>query len=150
MLPVQISVRNLRLAPDMEADIRERAAALLTYYDRVVNCHVTVEVPTRRHRSGVLHKVRVDLTVPGGVIVVRRRPHEDWRTSVQIAFNAARRRLQDYARRKRGAVKVHARQPDIGMEVPFAEEPAEHGPYAPTVVLHGDHEPAGKGGSYGA
>jgi ribosome-associated translation inhibitor RaiA len=106
MLPVQISVRNLRLAPDMEADIRERAAALLSYYDRVVNCHVTVEVPTRRHHSGVLHKVRVDLTVPGGVIVVRRRPHEDWRTSVQIAFNAARRRLQDYARRRRGAVKA--------------------------------------------
>jgi len=92
MLPVQISVRNLRLGPDMEADIRERAAALLSYYERVVNCHVTVEVPTRRHRSSVLHKVRVELTVPGGVIVVRRRPHEDWHTSVQIAFNGARRR----------------------------------------------------------
>lgn len=110
MLPLQISVRNLTLAPEMEADIRERAAGLLAYCDRLIGCRVAVEVPHRRQREGVLHKVRIDLTVPGGEIVIRRRPHEDLRTAVQIAFNAARRRLQDYARRKRGAVKIHERQ----------------------------------------
>ena len=110
MLPLQISVRNLTLTPEMEADIRERAAGLLSYCERVMACRVAVEVPNRRHREGVLHKVRIDLTVPGGEIVIRRRPHEDLRTAVQIAFNAARRRLQDYARRKRGAVKRHERQ----------------------------------------
>jgi cold shock CspA family protein len=110
MLPVHIAVRNVTLAPEMEADIRERAAALLSYCDRVMSCRVTIDAPSRRHHSGVLHKVRVDLTVPGGEIVVRRRPHEELQTAVQIAFNAARRRLQDYARRKRGAVKAHERQ----------------------------------------
>lgn len=110
MLPLQISVRNLTLAPEMEADIRERAAALLSYCDRVMSCRVTIDAPSRRRHSGVLHKVRVDLTVPGGEIVVQRRPHEELQTAVQIAFNAARRRLQDYARRKRGAVKAHERQ----------------------------------------
>ena len=110
MLPVQISVRNLTIAPEIEADIRERAEALLSYYAQVMSCRVTVESPSRRHHSGVLHRVQVDLTVPGGEIVVRRRPHEELRTAVQIAFNAARRRLQDYARRKRGAVK--ARSPE--------------------------------------
>ncbi len=109
MLPLQISARNLTLAPEMEADIRERAAALLSYFDRVVGCRVAVEVPNRRHREGTLHRVRIDLTVPGGEIVIRRRPHEDLRTAVQIAFNAARRRLQDYARRRRGAVKARQR-----------------------------------------
>jgi cold shock CspA family protein/ribosome-associated translation inhibitor RaiA len=111
MLPIQISLRNLTLSPDMEADIRERAAGLRLYDDRLMGCRVTVEVPNRRHHAGSRHSVRIDLTVPGGELVVRRRPHEDVRTAVQIAFNAARRRLQDYARRRRGAVKVHEPQP---------------------------------------
>src|SRR5581483_3176385 len=107
MLPVQITARNITLSPETEADIRERAAALRLYYDRLLGCRVTVEVPHRRRHSGVLHTVRIDLTVPQGEIVIRRRPHEELRTAVQIAFNAARRRLQDHARRRRGAVKRH-------------------------------------------
>jgi cold shock CspA family protein len=107
MLPVQITARNITLSPETEADIRERAAALRLYYDRLLGCRVSVEVPHRRRRSGVLHTVRIDLTVPQGEIVIRRRPHQELRTAVQIAFNAARRRLQDYARRRRGAVKRH-------------------------------------------
>ncbi|HYL22408.1 MAG TPA: HPF/RaiA family ribosome-associated protein [Gemmatimonadales bacterium] len=111
MLPIQISLRNLTLSPEVEADIRERAAGLRLYDDRILGCRVTVEVPNRRHREGSLHHVRIDLTIPGGELVVRRRPHEDLRTAVQIAFNAARRRLQDYARRRRGAVKAHEPRP---------------------------------------
>ncbi len=111
MLPLQVSLRNVTLSPEMEADIRERANALLSYFDRVTACRVTIELPNRRRHSGALHRVRIDLTVPGGEIVIRRRPHEDLRTAVQIAFNAARRRLQDYARRKRGAVKAHEPPP---------------------------------------
>lgn len=111
MLPLQVSLRNVTLSPEMEADIRERANALLSYFDRVMACRVSIELPNRRHHTGALHRVRIDLTVPGGEIVIRRRPHEDLRTAVQIAFNAARRRLQDYARRKRGAVKVHEPPP---------------------------------------
>lgn len=111
MLPIQISIRNVTLSPALEADIRERATRLRLYYDRIMGCRVTVEVPNRRHHEGSLHNVRIDLTVPGGELVIRRRPHEDLRTAVQIAFNAARRRLQDYARRQRGAVKAHEPQP---------------------------------------
>ena len=107
MLALEITRRNLTLSPQIEADIQERAAALRSYYERLIACHVSVELPGNGDRSGLLHHVRIDLTVPGGEIVIQRRPHEDLRTAVQIAFNAARRRLQDYARRKRGAVKTH-------------------------------------------
>jgi cold shock CspA family protein len=111
MLPIQISLRNLTLSADVDADIRERATVLRSYYDRIIGCRVTVELPNRRRREGSLYNVRIDLTVPGGELVIRRRPHEDLRTAMQIAFNAARRRLQDYARRQRGAVKAHEPQP---------------------------------------
>jgi cold shock CspA family protein len=111
MLPIQIAVRDTTLSPEMEADIRERAERLRLYYDRLMGCRVMVEVPQRRRHDGILYHVRVDLTVPGGELVIRRRPHEELRTAVQITFNAARRRLQDYARRRRGAVKRHEPQP---------------------------------------
>ena len=107
MLPLQISARNITLSPELEADIRERAERLRLYYDRIMGCRVMVEVPQRRRHDGSLYHVRIDITVPGGELVIRRRPHEEVRTAVQIAFNAARRRLQDYARRRRGAVKIH-------------------------------------------
>src|SRR6266545_1156015 len=107
MLPLQISARNITLSPELEADIRERAERLRLYYDRIMGCRVMVEVPQRRRHDGSLYHVRIDITVPGGELVIRRRPHEEVRTAVQIAFNAARRRLQDYARRRRGAVKAH-------------------------------------------
>jgi ribosome-associated translation inhibitor RaiA len=110
MLPLQIAVRNTILSPEMEADIRERAARLLVYYDRIMGCRVMVEVPQRRRHDGTAYHVRIDLTVPGGELVIRRHPHEELRTAVQLAFNAARRRLQDYARRQRGAVKSHEPQ----------------------------------------
>ncbi len=111
MLPLQLAVRNTTLALETEADIRERAERLSLYYDRIMGCRVTVEVPHHRRHEGILYYVRIDLTVPGGELVIRRRPHEELPTAVQIAFNAARRRLQDYARRQRGAVKTHEPHP---------------------------------------
>ncbi len=111
MLPLQISARNITLSPELEADIRERVERLRLYYDRIMGCRVMVEVPQRRRHDGSLYHVRIDITVPGGELVIRRRPHEEVRTAVQIAFNAARRRLQDYARRRRGAVKLHEPPP---------------------------------------
>ncbi|HEU5261777.1 MAG TPA: HPF/RaiA family ribosome-associated protein [Gemmatimonadales bacterium] len=111
MLPLQIAMRNATLTPEMEADIRERAERLALYYDRIMGCRVAVQLPHRRRHEGMRYYVRIDLTVPGGELVIRRRPHEELRTAVQIAFNAARRRLQDYARRRRGTVKTHEPHP---------------------------------------
>jgi cold shock CspA family protein/ribosome-associated translation inhibitor RaiA len=111
MLPLQLAVHNTTLSPEAEADIRDRAARLLVYYDRIMACRVTVDVPQRRRHDGTQYNVRIDLTVPGGELVIRRRPHEELRTAVQLSFHAARRRLQDYARRQRGAVKSHEPHP---------------------------------------
>ncbi|HIC82219.1 MAG TPA: HPF/RaiA family ribosome-associated protein, partial [Kiloniellaceae bacterium] len=53
---------------------------------------------------------------PGSQIVVNRNPkekrsHEDVYVAVRDAFDAARRRLEDHARRKAGKVKAHAVPP---------------------------------------
>jgi cold shock CspA family protein len=105
-LPLQIAVRGTAITADVDAVIRQAAAKLEQFYDRVMACRVLVEVP-QRHRSGtpIMYNVRLDITVPGAEIVVKRQPRDDLLTAVQDAFDAAGRRLQDYARRQRGDVK---------------------------------------------
>jgi hypothetical protein len=49
-----------------------------------------------RHRQGTIYHVRVDLTAPGGEVVVNREPgedhtHEDLHVAIRDAFDAARR-----------------------------------------------------------
>ncbi len=70
-----------------------------------------VEAPHRHHQHGVQFNVRIDITVPGGEVVVKREPHTDIYVAIRDAFIAARRQLQSHAKRQRGDVKSHAPQP---------------------------------------
>jgi cold shock CspA family protein len=120
----------------VEKAIQERAAKLNSFYKRIMSCRVLLEAPHRHHRTGKLYHVRIDLTLPGGEIVVKHEPkrlkdesartgstpevllaeaheptkyaaHEDVYVAIRDAFDAARRKLQDFARRQRGSVKAH-------------------------------------------
>ena len=119
----------------IETAIREKAAKLNSFYDRITSCRVLVEAPHRHHRKGKLYHVRIDLTLPGSEIVVKHEPkrlsektphvegdpdvtlethepskyaaHGDVYVAIRDAFDAARRKLQDFARRQRGDVKIH-------------------------------------------
>jgi cold shock CspA family protein len=101
----------------IEERIRREAAKLERYSDRITGCRVVVEEPQRRHHQGNLFHIRIDLTLPGGELLVKRAPaehhaHEDAYVAVRDAFNAARRRLQDHVRRQRHEVKLHEEQPE--------------------------------------
>jgi cold shock CspA family protein len=125
---VQITFRNVQPSAEIEEWIRDEVAKLDTLYGRVMGCRVAVEVPHRHHKRGWPYHIRIDLTVPGGEIVVKRQPslnararhlgereikkkaevnipHKQLRLAINDAFKAAGRRLQDYARRQRGDVK---------------------------------------------
>jgi cold shock CspA family protein len=94
-----------------------------------------LELPHRHHQKGKPYHIRIDLTVPGGEIVVKRAPslgarlrhlgerqirkrvetnitHKNLRLAINDAFKAAGRRLQDYARRQRGDVKGRTLLPE--------------------------------------
>lgn len=109
--PLRVTFRGLEPTEAIEASIREHAARLDRYYDGITGCHVSVEVPHRHHKKGHLYEVRIDLSVKGGELVVRRDPaqhqaHEDLYVAIRDAFDAARRRLQDHARRRRADIKT--------------------------------------------
>ena len=130
ILPVQVTFRNMEPSTLVEDWVREEAAKLDGLYGRIMGCRVVIELPSRRRKSGSLHHVRIDLTVPGAELVVKRQPslhstigrtggaefakhlevrapHKDLRQAINDAFKAMGRRLQDHARRERGNVKTH-------------------------------------------
>lgn len=105
-LPLQIAARGIELGSETETLIRQYAEKLDRYYDRIMGIRVMVEVPQRQMGEPINHNVRFDITVPGGEVVVKRQAHPELYTAIQRAYEAARRRLQDYARRQRGDVKA--------------------------------------------
>lgn len=106
-LELQVAARGVDLDARAEALIRQYAEKLERYYDRVTGIRVMVEVPQRQMGEPIMHNVRFDITVPGSELVVKRQAHPDLLTAIQRAYEAARRRLQDYARRQRLQVKAH-------------------------------------------
>jgi len=129
--PLQITFRNITPSAIIEEWVRTEADKLDSFYNRVMACRVAIEVPHRHHRKGSPYHIRIDLTVPGEEIVVKREPsishraqqlgetdikkhlevktpHKNLRAAINDAFRAAGRRLQDHARRQRGDVKSHS------------------------------------------
>jgi ribosomal subunit interface protein len=121
-LPVQVTLRDISPSEAVEGYIRERAAKLDEFYDRIMRCRVAVEAPVRHHRKGGPFKVRIDLTVPGDELVVNKQSDEDLYVAIREAFDAIRRRLEDYVRRQRGSVKTHEGQPQARVSKLFPEE----------------------------
>lgn len=110
-LPLQVTLRDISPSEAVEAYIRERASKLDLYCDGIIRCRVAVEAAARQHRKGKRYSVCIHLVVPGGELVVNRQAAEDLYVAVRDAFETARRKLKDYARRQRGAVKTHLAQP---------------------------------------
>jgi cold shock CspA family protein/ribosome-associated translation inhibitor RaiA len=114
-------------SPSIESEIRDKAAQLEEFFDRITACTVVVEAPHHHHQQGNLYHVRVRIAVPRKEIVVDREPsahhaHEDLHVTIRDAFKEARRQLQDYAREIRGDVKVHETPPHGQIVKLFPEE----------------------------
>jgi cold shock CspA family protein len=135
ILPVQVTFRNVDPAKEIEEDIRARAEKLEKFYSPITSCRVLVEAPERHRQKGHLFRISVDLTVPEGEIVIKRAPtlysrerdmgdersrkgmetgseRKYLKVAIRESFDAARRKLQDQARRRRLDVKKHEGTPE--------------------------------------
>jgi ribosome-associated translation inhibitor RaiA len=137
-LPMQITWRDMEPSPAVETEIREEAAKLDKFYGRISNCRVMIEIPHQHQHRGYRFHIRIDLTVPGGEIVVNHEPtlhgslqrmegesgkeqelsapHKDIHAAIRDAFKTARRRLQEYVQRQSGAVKHHEATPEARVD----------------------------------
>lgn len=106
-IPLQVSLHGIAHSDALYSAIREKAERLDRYYDHLMSCRVVLELGGRHKRKGKQFNVRIDLKVPGGELAVTREHHDDLQVALRDAFDAARRRLEDYARVQRGDVKRH-------------------------------------------
>jgi cold shock CspA family protein len=111
---LQLRWRSITPSPVVEEEVRGEVAKLERAFGRITGCAVTLEAPSRHHRqSGSKYRVRIELSVPGGKLVVGRDPTRTWTRgdlylAVKAAFREARRQLEDHVRRIDGRVKAHA------------------------------------------
>ena len=106
--PVQIAFRGMAHSTALEAAIREKASKLGQFHQHIMSCHVVIETAARHKHQGKEFVARLDIKVAGGEIAINREHSEDPLVAVRDAFDAARRKLEDHARRQRSDVKSHA------------------------------------------
>ena len=105
--PLQITIRDMEHSDALETHIRDKAGKLEEFFNHIMSCRVVVEVPHKHQHQGKQFNVRIDIGVPGSEIVVNRDHAEDVYVALRDAFDAAKRQLEDYARKIRGDVKTH-------------------------------------------
>jgi ribosomal subunit interface protein len=105
--PLQITTRDIPHSEALESHIRQKAAKLETFYPHIMGCRVVVDIPHKHKHQGRMFNVRLDITVPGGELVVNREADGDVYVALRDAFDAAKRQIEDYSRRQRGDTKTH-------------------------------------------
>ena len=121
-LPLEISARDVRINGETEELIRDKALKLDRFYDQIIGCRVKVDVPHRSQRSGIMYNVRIDITVPGGELIVKREPDQDLHAAIVNSFETAQRRVTEYAEKQRGEVKTHFEKPVARVVRIFTEQ----------------------------
>jgi cold shock CspA family protein/ribosome-associated translation inhibitor RaiA len=114
-IPLELSFQSIEPSDAVKAAIRERVDKLGVLYDRMVIVRVHVLAEMKRHRTGNIYTVNIELGVPGNDLIVSKAPHKakrkyadpDLYTVIREAFDAAERQLKDFKAQLGGDVKTH-------------------------------------------
>ena len=121
--PPTVTFRGVRYPERLETDVRTRLARLERYHPSIVSARVRID-QSGRHREGNRYRVLIELGIPGADVIVahdasvkptllargRRRMlkqdepnshHRRAKVAIREAFEAAKRRLQEQARKRR-------------------------------------------------
>jgi cold shock CspA family protein/ribosome-associated translation inhibitor RaiA len=114
--PLGITFHNLDRSESVIAVIREKYGKLERFHRHIVGMNVKVEMPKNHHRHGNHYRVTIEVTVPGQRLVAsrssdKRARHEAPLPTINDAFKAITRKLEDYARKQRGDIKHHDTPP---------------------------------------
>jgi ribosome-associated translation inhibitor RaiA len=122
-LPLQITFRHMDPSPALERRIRTLVSRLEKFEARITHCHVIIAPPPRHRRHGSRYDFHIGIGLPDQVIAVRHArsgapTHEDPFVALRDAFRAARRKLEDYRRTRRGEIKSHSQPPRVRRRTP--------------------------------
>lgn len=107
-VPLEITGHDAFVSKRVESLIQQKTAKLERFYDRLTSCRVVIEKSAKSQKNGTPFRVRIHLGVPGHEITIDRQQEADLTAAIHAAFDAATRKLQEYARTRRGKVKTHS------------------------------------------
>jgi ribosome-associated translation inhibitor RaiA len=105
-VPLQLTFRGMTQSDALAAHARLGAENLERLYDRIVSCHIVVELAGHHHRHGDRFHVSINLGLPGHEIVVGHAPSEDRGPETAFgaldrAFDVVGRALEDWVKHQR-------------------------------------------------
>lgn len=105
-IPLQIDFRGVDGTSEAEALIREKATKLDRYQRRIVSIRVMVEMPHKHHKAGNQYRIKLEIHIPGDVIVVDRESarnvnYEQLGPAVRDVFETASRLLEEHQTRSK-------------------------------------------------
>lgn len=124
----QIAFEGFEPAEHVRSRVSSEIEKLEQFFEDIISCRVVVKAASGRRQHGDLYEVSIHMVLPGGrEVVANRHPpanhaHEDVLVTIRDAFSAARRQLQDEARKLRGDVKQPAGPPLATVKVLIAEQ----------------------------
>ncbi len=74
---LQTTTRDIPHSEALDSHIRQKAENLEKFYPHIMACRVVVELPHKHKHQGRIFDVHLDITVPGGELIVNRVAHED-------------------------------------------------------------------------
>lgn len=119
---LQIHFHGVDTSPALEASIREKSSKLEQFHPNVTGCRVVVARPHQHKHQGEHFIVSIDVAVPGGKVIANHAGREDVHVALRDAFFAARRQLDEHARRLRGDGR---RRPDAARNGAAVAQPGD-------------------------
>jgi ribosomal subunit interface protein len=108
-VPLQITFRHLAHSDALATHIQRRAEKLEHLFDRMISCHVVVELAGHHHHHGDQYRVSINVGLPGRELVVGHTPADERdrnaHATADRAFDEAARQLEDWVQR-RGAHRL--------------------------------------------
>lgn len=119
-VPVEISYRNIKKTPKLDALIHRKIAKLEKLCNYMISCRVAIELPQKHPDTGNPYQVRIDMKVPPAHALVAKHTasegdmHDPLEVIITKTFRAAERQLKDLSGRQHGEIKKHPQQQVMG------------------------------------
>ncbi len=106
--PIQLTFRSIAHSDALALHLQQRGDRLDHLFDRILWCHVVIELEGHHHRHGDRYRFSINVGLPGHEIVVTRSPatgrdDESAYESADRAFDEAARQIRDWVGRSRGS-----------------------------------------------
>ncbi|MGE5085477.1 MAG: cold shock domain-containing protein [Bacillota bacterium] len=119
MIDLKINYLGMPESNSVSAAVWDHVKHLELFSAQLMSCHVVINRPPRKSHQGGIYHIKIHLHMKGSDIVIDREPgknhaHEDVYVALRDAFDAAKRKIEDYTRIRSGRVKnsvkpMHAR-----------------------------------------